>query len=539
MLASGFAWLALAGIVIAVPLLIEHVPRFIGSVGGLSGLLALYLGFSAKTQGKENNGTSQNPGEVALALLPKISAPICVVLLLGLLSLGTSSLLEHLSLSVRLTMDDSIGRWDVKGVGMPDLPSAHPYVLHATSLVLLLVIFGCSLVLSMVMAYVVNINTFSLHALYRNRLVRAYLGASHAPREANAFTKFDPADNFEIKDLIQKPFHIINATLNLVSSDNIAWQERKACSFTMSPLHCGSAAHTSSGQLGYRSSTVYGKQKAGAGGKPMTLGTALAISGAAASPNMGYHSSAPVAFLLTLFNIRLGWWLGNPGKAGEKKTITKASAQWERQKAYQVSCPGFALFPLLAEAFGFTDSDHPYVYLSDGGHFENLGLYEMVLRRCRYIVVVDAGCDPEHHFEDLGNAIRKIRIDLGIEVTISKEKNLENLELRPEKQRVVLPYAVGTIGYRKVDEHGKDGTFLYLKPSLTLTDEQPADVLQYHAKHRTFPHESTSDQFFSESQFESYRKLGEYITNVALNDGNKHPDSDLGRLVQALKTKDA
>ena len=388
----------------------------------------------------------------------------------------------------------------------------------------------------MVMAYVMNINTFSLHALYRNRLVQAYLGASHAPREANAFTKFDPADNFEIKDLIQKPFHIINATLNLVSSDNIAWQERKACSFTMSPLHCGSAAHTSSGQLGYRSSTVYGKQKAGAGGKPMTLGTALAISGAAASPNMGYHSSAPVAFLLTLFNIRLGWWLGNPGKAGEKKTITKASAQWERQKAYQVSCPGFALFPLLAEAFGFTDSDHPYVYLSDGGHFENLGLYEMVLRRCRYIVVVDAGCDPEHHFEDLGNAIRKIRIDLGIEVTI----NLDNLELPSEKKRVGLPYAVGTIDYNTVDHQGKEnnGVFLYLKPSLTLTGEQPADVLQYHAKHRTFPHESTSDQFFSESQFESYRKLGEHIANVAFNGEGKQADSDFVRLVQALKTKD-
>ena len=320
-----------------------------------------------------------------------------------------------------------------------------------------------------------------------------------------------------------------------MSSDNIAWQERKACSFTMSPLHCGSAAHTSSGQLGYRSSTVYGKQKAGAGGKPMTLGTALAISGAAASPNMGYHSSAPVAFLLTLFNIRLGWWLGNPGKAGEKKTITKASARWECQKAYQVSCPGFALFPLLAEAFGFTDSDHPYVYLSDGGHFENLGLYEMVLRRCRYIVVVDAGYDPDHRFEDLGNAIRKIRTDLGIEVNIK----LDNLEFQPEKKRVGLPYAVGTIGYNEVNHQGikEEGVILYLKPS--LTGKEPADVRQYQAEHSTFPHEPTSDQFFSESQFESYRKLGEHIANVAFNGEGKQADSDFARLVQALKTKDA
>src|SRR5262249_22711916 len=146
----------------------------------------------------------------------------------------------------------------------------------------------------------------------------------------------------------------------------------------------------------------------------ISLGTSLAISGAAVNPNMGYNSSPGVTFLLSLFNVRLGWWLGNPGAAG--------------QSTYKQPGPVFAPRPLVAEALGMTDNMHPYVNLSDGAHFENLGLYEMVLRRCRTIVVSDAGADPSFNFDDLGNAIRKIRNDLGVpivfdEITIrSREK---------------------------------------------------------------------------------------------------------------------
>ena len=135
----------------------------------------------------------------------------------------------------------------------------------------------------------------------------------------------------------------------------------------------------------------------------LPLGTAMAISGAAVSPNMGYHSSPSVALLLALFNVRLGWWLGNPGEAGKE--------------SYQNEGPKWAAKPLLAEAFGQTTDSSPYVYLSDGGHFEDLGLYEMVRRRCRLIIVVDAGCDPKFTFGDLGNAVRKIYIDLGVRIT--------------------------------------------------------------------------------------------------------------------------
>jgi hypothetical protein len=136
--------------------------------------------------------------------------------------------------------------------------------------------------------------------------------------------------------------------------------------------------------------------------KGLTLGTAMAISGAAVSPNMGYSSSPSIALLLTLFNVRLGWWLGNPGTAGEK--------------SYRTEGPSFAVKPLVKEALGLTTDDQPYVYLSDGGHFEDLGLYEMVRRRCRFMVVVDAGEDRKFAFEDLGSAVRKIYIDLGVNI---------------------------------------------------------------------------------------------------------------------------
>ena len=91
--------------------------------------------------------------------------------------------------------------------------------------------------------------------------------------------------------------------------------------------------------------------------------------------------------------------------------------------------------PLLDEAFGQTTDQSRYVYLSDGGHFEDLGLYEMVRRRCRLIVVIDAGEDAKFAFEDLGNAVRKIYIDLGIRITFDGLERLKNSSIPPPSQR--------------------------------------------------------------------------------------------------------
>jgi hypothetical protein len=304
---------------------------------------------------------------------------------------------------------------------------------------------------------------------------------------------------------------VLNIALNLVHGQRLAWQQRKTQSFTVSPLHCGSFVN----QLGYRRSAEYGNNPAV--DQSITIGTALAISGAAASPNMGYHSSPAVTLLLTLFNVRLGWWLGNPGEAGEH--------------TYTRSCPEFAVGPLLAEAFGFTNEQKRYIYLSDGGHFENLGLYEMVLRRCHCILVVDGGCDEKVEFQDLGNALRKIRIDLGIDIAI----NLERLRFQGQTKQSGGHYAIGTICYSRMDPDAPDGILIYLKPS--LSGDEPVDILEYAAHHGQFPHEPTTDQFFDESQFESYRQLGEHIAEEVFPAALTTSSPTLSQIFEALRIR--
>jgi hypothetical protein len=321
-------------------------------------------------------------------------------------------------------------------------------------------------------------------------LMRAYLGASNPRRNPNPFTGFDENDNIRMRELWNEAkfakhlLPVVNIALNLVGGSKLAWQDRKAESFTVSPLHCGST------EVGYRKTNApdahYG------GEKGISLGTTIAISGAAASPNMGYHSSPLVTFILTLLNVRLGAWLGNPGSAGDK--------------TFHLGYPKFSIGPIVAEAFGLTKDTSPYVYLSDGGHFENLGLYEMVLRRCHYIVVSDAGEDPVCSFADLGDAVRKIRIDLGISIEFGPMSIYSRSEL-DELKSTGHNCAIGRIRYAMVDgTSAPDGIIIYIKPA--CYGDEPRDIYEYFKSNKAFPHESTKDQFFSESQFESYRMLG-------------------------------
>jgi len=411
------------------------------------------------------------------------------------------------------------------------------------------------------MACLINPNRFSLHAMYRDRLIRAYLGASNRNRNPNPFTGFDEKDNprmhaFWLPEKFGgKLMPVVNIALNLVGGSKLAWQERKATSFTVSPLHCGSY------DVGYRrtnapagqrygseeevSSETPGAVKAPEPGKAnvplyggeegISLGTAIAISGAAASPNMGYHSSPLVTFILTLLNVRLGAWLGNPGPAGDK--------------TFHLGYPKMGVRPIIAEAFGLTDDTNPYVYLSDGGHFENLGLYEMVLRRCHYIVVSDAGQDPVCSFSDLGGAIRKIRIDLGIPIVFDKPMSIFARSDDEAQNKRGRSCAIGRIRYGVVDQlkdgpRIEDGILIYIKPA--CYGEEPRDIYEYFKSNLLFPHESTSDQFFSESQFESYRMLGAH-TMEKIRGKEKPDESDeiadfeslIAKIRQYLTTSDS
>jgi hypothetical protein len=363
------------------------------------------------------------------------------------------------------------------------------------------------LLVTVAASFLINVNRFSLHGVYRNRLTRAFLGASRlaADRERtrNRFTDFDSADTPLIADLWAhnrvpqgadwQPLHVVNVTVNLVSSKNLAWQERMAAPFMFSPLHAGSgsSAFTSAGS--FRRSYPMPNDRWPYGGRyGLTLGTAMAISGAAVSPSMGYQTSAGVAFLMTMFNVRLGCWLGNP-----------QPYSW----SYAYTGPLFALTPLVREMFGLTTEKQPWIYLSDGGHFENLGLYEMVRRRCRLIVVCDAACDPDYAFADLGNALRKIWLDLGIRIDMVGLDNLKKrFKERPTPATEAAYWATGRIRYPEAEGDEEEGRLLYIKAGIHGTE--PMDVLSYALEHADFPHQTTANQFFTESQFESYRALG-------------------------------
>jgi hypothetical protein len=418
------------------------------------------------------------------------------------------------------------GVWDsihARWVSSP--PIGHPGIVHW----LLVCIsthrpqlsFAACVALAAIMAWRVDINQFSMHCFYRNRLVKCYLGASNKDRSPNRFTGFDASDDIPLKDLTTKPengkpydgpYPVLNASLNLVKGKDLAWQERKAESFVMTPKFCGydvwleeqdspmvagtrplEEAHAQGKKhkleprlerYGYRPTADYAFPPPE--GQGYFLGTAMGISGAAASPNMGFYTSMPTAFLMTVFNVRLGQWSGN----------TRNRRTWMR------SSPRMGLSYLLNELLGGTDDEAAYVYLSDGGHFENMALYELVKRRCGLIILCDAEADDCYGFSGLGGAVRKCRIDLGIDIDLDVTGIAPKKAGKPSK----VHCAVGTIHYETVDMHAPTGTIIYFKAS--LTSDESADIKNYSKIHGTFPHESTVDQWFSESQFESYRELG-------------------------------
>ncbi|WP_249157806.1 patatin-like phospholipase family protein [Bradyrhizobium sp. KB893862 SZCCT0404] len=488
-------WLLWFGIVVGAPPAARWIASHLGDAtvptlaagGGLSGLLSILLGASSKTKAaaEQISGLRQY---LSLNTLAAIAAAIFAIVLVALLSIG----------------------WDAAFKSFASGADGHmPWTIMLVVGVLLGgLIYAAS--------HVLSINRYSLHGLYRNRLVRAFLGASRSEKERdktkNAFTDFDGRDSPLLQELWDhnvkptgahwKPLHVISGALNLVSSKNLAWQERMAAPFTFSPLHCGSGSAVFSDGA-YRTTYATANEPQPYGGN-LTLGTAMAISGAAVSPSMGYNSSPGVAFLMALFNVRLGWWLANPRGDNPYYSAVK---------------PTNALRPFFMEMFGLTSETERWVYLTDGGHFENLGLYEMVRRRCRVIVVSDAGCDPDYSFEDLGNALRKIWIDLGVRIDLHGLDLLKKrFKERPTPAEQAPYWAIGDIRYSEADGgKSQDGLLLYFKSGLHGTE--PMGVLSYAIAHATFPHETTLNQFFSESQFESYRALGYEIAQRAFESG--------------------
>ncbi len=303
-------------------------------------------------------------------------------------------------------------------------------------------------------------------------------------QQTQVFRSLAPNDSLRLSELRREgtvaPYHLINVALNLQGSKDPGLRGRNADFFLFAKRHTGG------NRTGYCPTEELEQLD-----RQLDLGTAMAVSAAAAAPNMGATTIRPLVFVLTLLNIRLGYWLPNPG-------WIRSGAAWRRLVARTAVGP----LNLVQEALGRLDDEGAFVNLSDGGHLENLGIFELLRRRCRLIVAIDAEADPGHTFGGLVKLMRLARIDLGVEI----EVDLERLR-RDAQGRSAAHWALGKILYGRPDD-GETGYLLYLKAS--VTGDEGDDLLDYQARFPDFPHQSTAGQFFSEDQFEAYRSLGHH-----------------------------
>ena len=541
----GAAWMLVVVITFYGPLWVElfYYEGWWKSMGsGWVGtvMAGLFAGKSSTTTGKSHN----DPTTIAIEILAKATPFIFIAGLLFLVSTGLHLIIANINdcftaekasligavqntlstkqtcgISTTVELPHYLTHWNLLAKGQTYQLNGH----WAISTLLII-----SITCLFLLAWRLDINEFSLNAFYRNRLARCYLGATRRPSERtpHEFTGFDRNDDLKLTELLINnqtpcgPFHILNCALNLGGSSDLGMHTRHSANFTLSPLFCGSHYQvknpngTQINEIGYIKTADYG------GHLPPTLGQAISVSGAAASPNMGYHTSAPTAFLMTLFNARLGWWFPNPFKSDCKSPSPRNS-----------------LLFILHELFGIADENSDFLAISDGGHFENLAAYELVKRKCKVIIISDGECDPKIQCEGLANLIRICQIDFGATITIDISK------IKPKKASVQVTSdytinpsddfdwsenrcAIGTITYKADDEgNAQLGHLVYIKASMKgnkgkgdkeSAEDEGTAIMQYKETHPDFPHEATSNQFYAEDQFESYRCLGKAITAEAL-----------------------
>lgn len=385
------------------------------------------------------------------------------------------------------------------GVGETQLDSDFPVIWARITVGLILWAFVC-----------LNINTFAPHRYYRDRLCECYLAVPGKPQRTLAERGFDslihgtcvdptktPSSVGAVKSLPltsigtspAAPYHLINAVLNAEAGKNPELRGRDGDFFLFSRHYCGCPL------TGYI--TTEEMQEAN---PCLDLGTAMAISGAAASTNMGSKTLKKMRFLMTLFNVRLGYWMRRPGLGHEEK------GQFMKIISRLFGGPGPIYF--LREMLGAVHERTRYVNLSDGGHIENLAAYELLRRQCKFIVCVDAGMEPGMECADLMRLQRLAEIDFGIRMHFDPG-DLSLLPTRYSRAYAILAkidYAPNeTAPGRQTSD--QLGWMLYLK--LAVTGTEPRHVLDYRRQNPDFPHQSTGDQFYDEAQFESYRSLGE------------------------------
>ncbi len=378
-----------------------------------------------------------------------------------------------------------------------------------------------------------DLNTWSLHPFYRARLCTAFAlrrvedegGSPSGRAEARVEGELVPLSYTSLRPIEKLhedgdwPTLLVCAAAN-VSDPGAAPPGRGVTSFTFSPWELG-------GPLVGGVSTREFETRLGDQRRDFTLPAAVAMSGAAISPTMGKLTRPSIRFLLAMANVRLGVWMANPRRSGAfvqvKTHLRKNAAQgpWKKVKALcapasfsdkqrtaarqgaelkTLSSPRPTPLYLLKELVGKNSINDKFLYVTDGGHYDNLGLVELLRRGCGQIYCFDAsGGRP---LAQLGDAIALARSELGVEIEFPKGQ-LEGLE---EKEGIAeRPCAIGTVKYTRCDPV-VTGKLVYV-PTV-MTKELPWDVHALKKEDGDFPRHSTLDQLFTDQKFEAYRILG-------------------------------
>lgn len=329
------------------------------------------------------------------------------------------------------------------------------------------VLWVIAALLALIDFFLLNINVTAPHRLYRDGLAKTFV-----QKDANE----DDLPLSAINPNGTAPYHLLNATLNVPSSADPAVRDRR-CDFFMFSKHW-----TGSPGTGYFETTKWQTN-----GQPADLASAMAISGAAVSSYMGLGSMPTLTALLTFMNVRLGFWIKNPAKSTGSPH------------------PGFLC--LLREMLGVAMSEKKrWLNLSDGGHIENMAVYELLRRRCKFIICVDGEADHAFGFQGLMTLVRHAQIDFGVRI----EPTLQSLRPDPFTRLSQTHAHFCRIHY--VNPNGSAngvGLLLYLK--LSVTGNETELIKRYQTNHPEFPHQSTLDQFFDQEQFEAYRQLGVHV----------------------------
>lgn len=398
-------------------------------------------------------------------------------------------------------------------------------------------------------------NANALHGLYRDRLNAAFrLGRNVNPRATLTLAKIDSD---------KTPYLLVNAVLNARHSREETEPVKTAAMWNVGNPRANLPSHeeaTDPAQRGRNAefflftsdyigsdSTLYAPTVLAArhtgrledNDIGIDLATAVAISGAAISSNSGRVLSGVLSPTLALLNARLGYWLDNP------KYVFAGPGEIQ-QSWFEV----FRLY-LVQEAFGLLRTDSKKVLLSDGGHIDNIGLYQLLRRKCKAIIIIDAEADPALNFGALADAQRFARIDFGHRVRIAWQPIREQSARRmrafrgqaTDDDRAVPAditqyddsrhFAIGEIYYGSGQNEEDKGILLYIKAN--MTGDEPDYVTDYERRYPTFPHETTADQLFSEEQMEAYRALGFHSVSRALSHRHAPTSVEAETLMRKLR----